>query len=70
MEEVGELGSALADMWRTQALGEGRDSRESLREELADCLAYLLKLANYAGFDLEEAYLDKMRENQEREWGR
>ena len=41
---------------------------DALREELADCLAYLLKLANYAGFDLEEAYLEKMRINREREW--
>ncbi len=29
-------------------------------------LAYVLKLANYAGVDLEAAYLEKMRRNQER----
>ena len=33
-------------------------------------LAYLLKLANYAGVDLEAAYLEKMRRNQGRKWPR
>jgi deoxyguanosine kinase len=68
MEEVGELGAALAHSWRAQALGQEYDARAALREELADCFAYLLKLANCAGFDLEEAYLEKMRMNREREW--
>jgi len=36
---------------------------------MADCLAYLVKLANYAGIDLQEAYLTKMRQNLERRWG-
>lgn len=36
--------------------------------ELADCLAYLLKLSNYAGIDLETAYLAKMNRNVERVW--
>ena len=38
-----------------------RDSRPALREELADLLAHLLRLANDTGIDLEQAYLDKMR---------
>lgn len=42
--------------------------RDVLAEELADCLAYLVKLANYAGVDLEAAYLAKMRRNLGREW--
>jgi deoxyadenosine/deoxycytidine kinase/NTP pyrophosphatase (non-canonical NTP hydrolase) len=67
-EEVGELGAVLARAWRDKELGQEHDNQAALREELADCLAYLLKLANYAGFDLEEAYLDKMRINREREW--
>jgi deoxyguanosine kinase len=67
-EEIGELGAVLARKWRDQALGKESDDQSALREELADCLAYLLKLANYAGFDLEEAYLEKMRINREREW--
>jgi deoxyguanosine kinase len=67
-EEVGELGAVLARSWRASATGEQDDNRAALREELADCLAYLLKLANYAGFDLEEAYLEKMLFNRDREW--
>jgi NTP pyrophosphatase (non-canonical NTP hydrolase) len=67
-EEIGELGAALAHSWRADARGEEHDVRAALQEELADCLAYLLKLANDAGFDLEEAYLEKMRRNREREW--
>ncbi len=67
-EEVGELGAALARTWRARAMGEEQDDQDALREELADCLAYLLKLANYAGIDLEAAYLDKMQVNKSREW--
>ena len=80
-EEMGELGSELAELWRQEALlarqGQLREKakegaleirRESLKEELADCMAYLLKMANDAGINLEEAYLSKMRVNQERHW--
>jgi deoxyadenosine/deoxycytidine kinase/NTP pyrophosphatase (non-canonical NTP hydrolase) len=66
-EEVGELGAVLARSWRASTTGVPDDNRAALREELADCLAYLLKLANYAGFDLEEAYLEKMQVNRDRE---
>ncbi|MCZ7666048.1 MAG: hypothetical protein M5U34_01790 [Chloroflexi bacterium] len=44
--------------------------RASLRSELADLLAYTLKLANYTGIDLEQAYLDKMKQNLGRSWPR
>jgi NTP pyrophosphatase (non-canonical NTP hydrolase) len=67
-EEVGELGAALNRLWRAKATGKDPQDATMLREELADCLAYLLKLANYAGFDLEEAYLDKMALNRARKW--
>lgn len=80
-EEVGELGSELAEMWREEARlsmqGQSKQQarqgamdtrRASLESELADCMAYLLKMANYAGVDLEEAYLAKMGVNRDREW--
>lgn len=72
-EEVGELASAVAQLWRVERevgdLEAALDQqRAGLAEELADCLAYLVKLANYAGVDLEAAYLGKMRRNLEREW--
>lgn len=37
-------------------------------EELADCLAYVVKLANYADIDLEDAYVAKMSRNISRKW--
>ncbi|MEJ2212421.1 MAG: deoxynucleoside kinase [Anaerolineae bacterium] len=80
-EEVGELGSELAELWREEARlaapGQTRQQtrqaalnkrRASIESELADCMAYLLKLANYAGVDLEEAYRAKMQINRDRRW--
>ncbi len=72
VEEVGELATALrrvtADSRRPSAGGAAvaldeaiAAHRPALREELADLLAHLLKLANDTGIDLEQAYLDKMR---------
>jgi deoxyguanosine kinase len=80
-EEVGELSRELARLWvaETSLIAQGlsqTQARESalhdhhgdLKSELADCMAYLLKLANYAGIDLETAYLEKMKINQDRSW--
>jgi NTP pyrophosphatase (non-canonical NTP hydrolase) len=80
-EEVGEVASELIKIWgeTKQLAGDGRSSSEAhqlaldkhrprLRSELADLLAYTLKLANYANIDLEKAYLEKMRKNIGREW--
>jgi deoxyguanosine kinase len=80
-EEMGEIAGELKGIWRdTQRLvADGRQPEEArgkslekhraaLRAELADLLAYTLKVANYAGIDLEKAYLDKMRANIGREW--
>lgn len=53
-----------------EALSRGLTAhREDLGGEIADCLAYLLKLANRAGIDLHEAYRAKMARNVERSWG-
>jgi NTP pyrophosphatase (non-canonical NTP hydrolase) len=73
-QEVGELGSEMTVIWRQQKalyqkLGNQPEALEQamteclphLRQELADCLASLLKLANNAGIDLEAAYLDKVK---------
>ena len=80
-EEIGELGSELATIWRLEdkLQAEGEDAEQAhtqalatrhhaLEAELADCMAYLLKLANYTGIELESAYLNKMRENVRRVW--
>jgi deoxyguanosine kinase len=80
-EEIGELGSELAKLWlaeetlRHQGKAEYqareaalKDQKQDLESELADCLAYILKMANYAEIDLETAYLKKMQQNQTRVW--
>jgi deoxyguanosine kinase len=80
-EEVGELGRVLKQTWRQQdqllpQVGNRREAYDraldsakiDLQAELADALAYLLKIANDAGIDLELAYLKKMEENWQRSW--
>ncbi len=41
---------------------------EGLRGELADVALYLLQLASVSGIDLEQAVLDKVRQNWHRSW--
>jgi len=48
VEEVGELSRALR-----------KRNGENLREEFADCLAWLSTLASLSGIDLEAAALEK-----------
>ncbi len=80
-EEMGEIAKDMVKIWgESKNLNrEGRTveqaheeavnrRRASLRSELADLLAYTLKIANYAGIDLEQAYLEKMRHNINRTW--
>ncbi len=49
--------------WREDA----RD-KEALAGELADVALYLLQLASISDIDLEQAILDKLSENRDREW--
>jgi deoxyguanosine kinase len=80
-EEMGELARALKRMWLKQSRLEEEgapaletrrrvldEHRVQIQEELADCLAYLLKLSNYAGVDLQKAYVEKMAVNTQRRW--
>ncbi len=81
MEEMGELSTDLVRVWTEskRRLVDGRGpaetleeaiemNRPDLRNDLADLLAFILKLANYTGIDLEQAYLEKMRLNLGRTW--
>ena len=49
--------------WQEEAI----DTAE-LAGELADVALYLLQLASITGIDLEQAILDKLALNQDREW--
>jgi NTP pyrophosphatase (non-canonical NTP hydrolase) len=49
--------------WRENSL-----DKEALASELADVALYLMQLASVSGIDLEQAILDKLAVNQDREW--
>lgn len=78
--EVGEVAEEVKKIvWRTSLLKDemGEEAaraaaeaeyREALGAELADCLAYIFKMANNTGIDLEQAYLAKMTRNVQRQW--
>jgi len=68
MAELGEAVRAARRLERARGQPGGDEAREHLGEELADCLAYVLKLANYAGLDLQSCYAKKMKQNLERTW--
>lgn len=67
-EEIGEMARALVKHWKTGQQETEPFPSDQLRYEMADVLAYLLKLANYTGVDLETAYLEKMAVNRQRVW--
>ena len=67
-EEMGELARLLRQKWGASRDQTTPPTLEAFGAEMADVLAYLLKLANYLGVDLEAAYLEKMRLNQNRHW--
>lgn len=72
VEEVGEVAKEVRRLQRAVAEFDSSEKeeevRDHLRDELADCLAYIVKLSNYVGIDLETSYVRKMRYNVEREW--
>jgi NTP pyrophosphatase (non-canonical NTP hydrolase) len=49
--------------WRSETA-----DQDGLAGELADVALYLLQLASISGIDLEQAILNKLDENQKREW--
>jgi len=72
--EMGGLARELAEVWveqvalvdvvgnQAEALERAaQEHRGALEHELAACLSYLLRMANYTGVDLEEAYLKRTR---------
>jgi NTP pyrophosphatase (non-canonical NTP hydrolase) len=43
-----------------------KDIKEDIGKEMADCLAYICKIANYFDIDLEESFYSKMDEVKKR----
>lgn len=64
---TGELGEA-ANIVKKVARGDFQleEKKADLQEEIADVFIYLLKMAYQLDIDLETAYMNKMRKNQER----
>lgn len=69
--EIGEVVLALRAYLRAvdgAADVDVEGARGQVGEELADCLAYVVKLANLTGVDLQAAYVAKMKRNAARTW--
>ena len=66
--EIGEVVSAIRKARKANNNADELEAQSQVGEELADCLAYIIKLANYAGIDLHDAYINKMKRNLTREW--
>ncbi|MBN2501224.1 MAG: MazG-like family protein [Anaerolineales bacterium] len=64
--ELGEVMGAIRELKRGESAPE--TARAHIGEELADCLAYVLKLENYLDVDLQDAYIQKMQTNLARIW--
>ena len=47
---------------------EALDDPDGLAEELADVALYLLQIASIAGINLEQAILNKLKRNYQRNW--
>lgn len=67
VEEVGELAKAIRNLLGLK-FSRKRDLRKNVKEELADCLIYLLDVANLAKIDLEKAFQEKERHSSRRNW--
>ncbi len=65
-EEVGELARALRNIHGLKMADDTK--RADLADELADCLLYLVDLANQSGIDLESAVRQKEIKNSQRTW--
>ncbi|MBN1680963.1 MAG: deoxynucleoside kinase [Anaerolineae bacterium] len=65
-EEIGGLAHTFAQHRITTQSGQTDAPSPPIKETLADVLAHVIRLANTAGVDLEEAYLHKMNQAQAR----
>jgi len=64
VEEIGELARAIRKQKNIKMSADTKQA--NLAEELADCLFYLLDIANNLGIDLETAFKNKEEKNKKR----
>ena len=67
MEEIGELAKAMRARLKL-AMSDSDRSSKNIRLELADCLIYILHLANQTGVNLTSAFREKERLNASKKW--
>jgi NTP pyrophosphatase (non-canonical NTP hydrolase) len=68
IEEVGELAKAVRRELGLKIDLSKQKGKKLVPHELADCLVYLLDMANLAGIDLEAAFRGKERLNAAKSW--
>lgn len=68
VEEIGELARAIRDLKGLKVSRKSEDVYKNLRGEMADCLIYLLDIANLANVNLEDALREKEKLNSARKW--
>jgi NTP pyrophosphatase (non-canonical NTP hydrolase) len=68
VEEVGELARAIRGFIGLKISRNRVESDKNLRLELADCLIYLMDIANLANIKLEDALREKEKTNSKRKW--
>lgn len=67
VEEIGELATALRARMRL-LMSEDDEPDKTVRLELADCLIYILHMANQTGTNLTSAFREKERINATKKW--
>ena len=83
LSEVGELSDAIFRIWfgtsenyaSSTSFKEAREkaismTMDQVAEEIADSIIYLLKIGNSLNIDIGEAITQKMKKNEERDWGK
>ncbi len=65
-EELGELARAIRK--NTGIKIDNKSKVYEIEEELADVLIYILHLSNILGIDINKAFWDKEKENNNRSW--
>jgi NTP pyrophosphatase (non-canonical NTP hydrolase) len=68
VEEVGELAKAVRRQIGLKVEATNRDNVKTIADEVADCLIYLLDIANLVGLDLEIALRSKEEINAKKTW--
>jgi len=71
IEEVGELAAAIRRSMKGGSIdheSRGESSKQAIAEEIADCMIFLLSIANQHEIDLETAFRNKIHKNLNRTW--